>query len=452
MYLHRKDRRIKDGNQHEKLLVLSVVCCLLAIVFSSSAGIAQQPFQLKPENGDCLHPIEIKDTVFGPTTAPAGYGDVLEISGSKNDLYNFEKEHNTTWYWFRAKGDCLLSFDIIPLSPKDDYDFILYKAAGKTFCDDIKQKKVKPVRSCISRNDLSVESKTGLSAGATSDFIHSGPGASYAKAIQVKKGEVYYLVVDNVYPNGKGHSIRFHYCNCIAPVVTKKVVPAENPQDRPKPGQVVDDHSSFAVTVVDKLNQQPVKANIRLFVKKHSPGQPVYTADSVTNASTVLESVKTYLLKISAYGYFDYSKEIKTRAVADTIIIKAELDKIEVGHNIIFDNILFYGNTDKMLPESYPSLDNLVSTLKKYPTLNIEIEGHVNCPSSFSDCEKLGDWNQELSEKRAKAVNDWLIEEGIPQDRMTHKGYGASRMLFPDARSEDKMKQNRRVEIKVVSF
>jgi outer membrane protein OmpA-like peptidoglycan-associated protein len=413
---------------------------------------AQTQFVLKPENGDCLHPIEIKDSVLGPTTAPSGFGTVMEISGDRNGLYNFEKEHNTVWYWFRAKGDCMLTLDIIPLELKDDYDFILFKAVGKTFCNDVKENNVKPVRSCISRNDVSLKSMTGLSLNAPMEFIHSGPGASYSKALPVKKGEVYYLVVDNVYPNGKGHSIKLHYCNCKAPSETKKVVPAENPQDRPKPVQKADDHSILNISVVDKESQTAVKSNIRIFVKKHTLGPPTITLDSASSGTSTLVSVTTYLIKISAYGYFDYSKEIKTRAIADTIDLKVELDKITVGHNIIFDNILFSGNSDKILPESYPSLENLVSTLKKYPNLAIEIEGHVNCPSSYSDCGKLEDWNQKLSEMRAKAVNDWLTDEGIQQERMTHKGYGASKMLFPDARSEEKMKMNRRVEIKVLSF
>ena len=55
--------------------------------------------------------------------------------------------------------------------------------------------------------------------------------------------------------------------------------------------------------------------------------------------------------------------------------------------------------------------------------------------------------NINLSVARAKAVYDYLTEEGIIPERMTYNGYGATRMLYPDARSEDKMKQNRRVEI-----
>ena len=47
-------------------------------------------------------------------------------------------------------------------------------------------------------------------------FVHSGVGPSYVKYIAVKKGEAYYLLVDNVYDHGKGHTIRFHY-QCYGP-------------------------------------------------------------------------------------------------------------------------------------------------------------------------------------------------------------------------------------------
>jgi outer membrane protein OmpA-like peptidoglycan-associated protein len=42
-------------------------------------------------------------------------------------------------------------------------------------------------------------------------YVHSGVGTSYVKYFNVQKGETYYLLVDNVYNNGNGHTIRFHY-------------------------------------------------------------------------------------------------------------------------------------------------------------------------------------------------------------------------------------------------
>ena len=53
--------------------------------------------------------------------------------------------------------------------------------------------------------------------------MHSGLGDSYSKALTVNKGEVYYLVLDNVYENGKGHTLIIHLKPTITPIVKKPI-------------------------------------------------------------------------------------------------------------------------------------------------------------------------------------------------------------------------------------
>lgn len=170
------------------------------------------------ENADCVNPILIKDTVvFSPHT-PVGSGNELEIlNNDPSDEQYFENEHNTVWYKFWAKQDCFLTFDIIPVDKNDDYDFMLFKYNGGDFRAKVLAKTVRPIRTCISRNNKNIGSKTGLSMNESVKlFVHSGVGTSYVKYIEVKKGEAYYLLVDNVYDHGSGHSIRFHY-QCYRP-------------------------------------------------------------------------------------------------------------------------------------------------------------------------------------------------------------------------------------------
>ena len=128
------------------------------------------------------------------------------------------------------------------------------------------------------------------------------------------------------------------------------------------------------------------------------------------------------------------------------------MSRIKVGQNVVFENILFFGNTAEMLPESKPVLEGIATTMKRNPGLIIEIHGHVNCPVNWPDCEKKTEFNNQLSINRAKAVYEYLINEGIDADRMTYKGFGATQMIYPDARSEEKMEKNRRVEIMVKEF
>jgi OOP family OmpA-OmpF porin len=87
-------------------------------------------------------------------------------------------------------------------------------------------------------------------------------------------------------------------------------------------------------------------------------------------------------------------------------------------------------------------LDEDVALLKKDKTLDISIEGH--CDIVGSDA-----YNNMLSEKRAQAVYNYFLSQGIPADRMRTVGYGRSRPLVPNDTPANRAK-NRRVEIHVI--
>ncbi len=186
---------------------------------------AQTKADITPQNADCLKAINLKDTVFGPTAPPEKFGTELEVTGNdKKSLYYIEQEHHTVWYTFKCPCAGQLTFDIIPESQNDDYDFLLFKFdAGKDYCGKIARKEIKPIRSNIARNNKVVKSKTGLSLAATDSFVHSGPGNGYSKFVDVRKDQRYYLLLDNVYTGGKGHTIKLHY-KCGTP--PKSTTPA----------------------------------------------------------------------------------------------------------------------------------------------------------------------------------------------------------------------------------
>jgi outer membrane protein OmpA-like peptidoglycan-associated protein len=368
----------------------------------------------------------------------------LEISGDKNGLYAFEKEHNTVWYRFRVPYDCQLSFDIIPLNTKDDYDFILYKFTGKNFCADVFKKTAKPVRTCISRFDPALGSRTGLKEGATDEFIHSGPGSSYCAPLNVKKGEIYVLVLDNVYPKGKGHTLKLHY---------KRTAPVTAQQTNVQQTNTLPQSLNIKVKVIDKVTRDPIKANVQIMYKKYSDAPPRYVADSTKGFDYVLDLNTAYFIRAEAIHYFGCMREIRAVAGPTSIVVTMEMERIAVGHNVSFDAILFVGGCATFLNESIPALETVLRTMEQNPKLVIQVEGHVNCPRGTGDCDGKGGMARDmaLSEARAKAVVEYLVEKGIAPERMTYKGYGATRMLYPEARSEDKMQQNRRVEIAIVS-
>lgn len=309
-----------------------------------SGMVQAQNAAILPENADASRPIMITDTLFGPTAAPSGFGNILEFEGNSiDDSLFIEEEHNTVWYKYIAPCNCELTFDIIPLSLGDDYDFMLYRYNGKPadFAAKVKTKQVKPVRSCISRNDKKLKSKTGLAKNLDINYIHQGVGPSYVASLPVSKGDVLYLLVDNVYKNGRGHSIRI---GC----------------KEPKPGEMF------------------------------------------------------------------------------------------VGYRLNIGDIFFVPEEDTILKKSYPALDSLVAILKRHPTMRVEIQGHVNAPTSEFKPRKYS--IQKLSELRARRVFDYCVAAGIDKKRMRPKGYGNSRMVVPDARTLADYKKNMRVEIVVIGM
>ncbi len=204
----------------KSIIVFFIVFSSSVLLFSQSTAPSYNKMyrgqvidKILEENADCTNPVLITDTiVFSPHT-PEGSGNKMEITDNQpDDLLYFEKEHNTIWYKFSAIETGKLTFDIIPVNKNDDYDFMLFKYTGGHICPKIISKQIKPIRTCISRNDKKIKSMTGLSFDPSTElYVHSGKGPSYVQYINVQKGESYYLLVDNVHNNGNGHTIRLHY-------------------------------------------------------------------------------------------------------------------------------------------------------------------------------------------------------------------------------------------------
>ncbi|MFZ3274942.1 MAG: OmpA family protein [Lutibacter sp.] len=120
--------------------------------------------------------------------------------------------------------------------------------------------------------------------------------------------------------------------------------------------------------------------------------------------------------------------------VLPTVEIMDELN--EYGRTILFDY-------DKwsFKKESYAVLQPMTTILKEYPDADFIIEGHTD--SDGSDA-----YNQILSEKRANAVRDYFVTNGINPSRLTTKAYGESKPVDTNATSAGKA-NNRRTEVKL---
>lgn len=116
------------------------------------------------------------------------------------------------------------------------------------------------------------------------------------------------------------------------------------------------------------------------------------------------------------------------------------LTPIIIGEGLLNNPIEFELNSHEIPATSHKELDRIASLLKAQPELAIVIEGHTD---SSGDT----DYNQSLSEKRAKAVFDYLVNQSIFPDRLCFKGYGER--VPVQSNVEGKTLSDRRVEIKV---
>jgi outer membrane protein OmpA-like peptidoglycan-associated protein len=118
---------------------------------------------------------------------------------------------------------------------------------------------------------------------------------------------------------------------------------------------------------------------------------------------------------------------------------------LKAGESVVLNNIFFDFDKATLKPESYVELNKVIDFLNFHTTAKVEISGHT---------DNYGDdaYNQKLSENRAKAVYDYLVNTGkINPSRLSYKGYGETKPIGPNDTEEGRAK-NRRTELKVISI
>jgi outer membrane protein OmpA-like peptidoglycan-associated protein len=105
-------------------------------------------------------------------------------------------------------------------------------------------------------------------------------------------------------------------------------------------------------------------------------------------------------------------------------------------------SVLFASNKSELLPAAQTRLNDVANALNgQDPTSQIVVEGHT-------DSQGTASYNQELSQRRAQSVRDYLVARGIASDRVTAQGFGLTRPIADNESAEGRA-NNRRVEIVV---
>ena len=131
--------------------------------------------------------------------------------------------------------------------------------------------------------------------------------------------------------------------------------------------------------------------------------------------------------------YMDQQEQDLRNAMAQSEAASIQRDQ-EVLRATFKSEVLFDFDSATLKPGAYPELDRVATVLNKYPKTTILIQGHT-------DASGPEDYNQALSEKRAQAVKNALIQRGVQEVRLYAVGYGESQPISSDPAA------NRRVTI-----
>jgi outer membrane protein OmpA-like peptidoglycan-associated protein len=107
---------------------------------------------------------------------------------------------------------------------------------------------------------------------------------------------------------------------------------------------------------------------------------------------------------------------------------------------VILEGVNFQTNKAILLENAQRILDLVAASLIAHPDVKVEIGGHT-------DADGSDQYNLKLSDKRANAVQDYLIKKGVPAAQLTAKGYGETQPIADNTTPDGKAK-NRRVELK----
>ena len=195
--------------------------------------------------------------------------------------------------------------------------------------------------------------------------------------------------------------------------------------------------------VSDRITSLPINADLTI----KTISEPInfgFTNSSISSGyALILQQFGSYQIQISADGYYvnDTVITIDSLIGFDEIIKNFSLIPRKEGLIIEMKNILFKVNSSVLEDSSFQEIDKIVRFMKSNNGVAIEIRGHTNGLCDDDYCNML-------SEKRAKAVVEYLIDSGIERNRLAYKGLGKTQPIA-DNKTVAGRQANQRVEFMI---
>jgi outer membrane protein OmpA-like peptidoglycan-associated protein len=217
------------------------------------------------------------------------------------------------------------------------------------------------------------------------------------------------------------------------------------------------------VTVVEKIYEDPMNPRSRVLGVRPVPNATIIASvgeqsrtvntDEEGRLSLVLVDDQAYQFRAEREEYLAAEGRFSSRnlpkdpdAPNQRYELELELDKIFRNQEVVLKNI--YYDLDKYFirDDAKPTLKNLTELLKRNPEIRIELGSHT-------DCQGRAGYNQQLSQDRAQAAVDYLVQQGIDQARVEAKGYGKEQLIeecICERCTPEQHQRNRRTSFRIL--
>lgn len=199
--------------------------------------------------------------------------------------------------------------------------------------------------------------------------------------------------------------------------------------------------------VEDATNQQPLEAKVTL---KGVKTNETLTSQEISNGiyrfDISNDQTNEYVLAVEKGGYMYKSLKINIPGMTSEtqeFRKKVSLDPVVADYRMILDFVYFDFNSAHLKESSFEELSRLQSFLSGNPGVSVEIAGHTDSVGPAS-------YNKQLSHKRAQAIVDYLISQGIEVKRLAAQGYGEEDPIASNDDESEGRELNRRVELRVL--
>jgi len=208
---------------------------------------------------------------------------------------------------------------------------------------------------------------------------------------------------------------------------------------------------NYAINVADLTNNRKVRSRVR--IRNKNRDETIIVAGNETVALRMGDRYEIEATSDQGYAFNSTIIDVadddgSVGAIATGQVggagVELKLQPLLIGADLTLKDILFESNSDQLTENSFAELLRVVGLMYSNPTLDVEIAAHTDDVGSDS-------YNRLLSERRAKSVVEFLIENEIINSRFVPKGYGEAQPLVAND-TEGNRSKNRRVVLKILAI